>query len=132
MELHKIDIEQAFLQADKLDEGVNCLYFMNPPPGSPQAGEQMKNIVQEVLRPLYERSDKGDLVGRIPTHWREGVLFIGTPFSNLYTLVHAPAIGRVVERECCLLVLNLVSSTPPCIRQPGLRIQCVFGVRDCV
>jgi len=27
---------------------------------------------------------------------RERVLFIGTPFSNLYTLVHAPAIGRVV------------------------------------
>ena len=23
------------------------------------------------------------------------------------------------ERECCLLVLNLVSSTLPCIRQPG-------------
>ena len=103
MELHKIDIEQAFLQADKLDEGVNCLYFMNPPPGSPQAGEQMKNIVQEVLRPLYERSDKGDLVGRIPTHWREGVLFIGTPFSNLYTLVHAPAIGRVVV--CLVFVI---------------------------
>jgi hypothetical protein len=27
MELHKIDIEQAFLQADKLDEGVNGRYF---------------------------------------------------------------------------------------------------------
>jgi hypothetical protein len=30
MELHKIDIEQAFLQADKLDEGVNGRYFINP------------------------------------------------------------------------------------------------------
>ena len=30
---------------------------------------------------------------------------------------------------CCLLVLNLVSSTPPCIRQPGLRIR-VLGVCD--
>ena len=37
MELHKIDIEQAFLQADKLDEGVNGRYFINPPPGSPEA-----------------------------------------------------------------------------------------------
>jgi hypothetical protein len=27
MELHKIDIEQAFLQTDKLDEGVNGRYF---------------------------------------------------------------------------------------------------------
>ena len=51
MELHKIDIEQAFLQADKLDEGVNGRYFINPPPGSPEAGN--KNIVYEVLRPLY-------------------------------------------------------------------------------
>ena len=30
MELHKVDIEQAFLQADKLDEGVNGRYFINP------------------------------------------------------------------------------------------------------
>ena len=51
MELHKIDIEQAFLQADKLEEGVNGRYFINPPPGSPEAGN--KNIVYEVLRPLY-------------------------------------------------------------------------------
>jgi hypothetical protein len=51
MELHKIDIEQAFLPADKLDEGVNGRYFINPPPGSPEAGN--KNIVYEVLRPLY-------------------------------------------------------------------------------
>ena len=34
MELHKIDIEPAFLQADKLDEGVNGRYFINPPPGT--------------------------------------------------------------------------------------------------
>jgi hypothetical protein len=51
MELHKIDIELAFLQADKLVEGVNGRYFINPPPGSPEAGN--KNIVYEVLRPLY-------------------------------------------------------------------------------
>ncbi len=42
MELHKIDIEQAFLQADKLNEGVICRYFINPLPGSPEAGN--KNI----------------------------------------------------------------------------------------
>ena len=32
MELQKVDIEQAFLQADKLDQGVNGRYFINPPP----------------------------------------------------------------------------------------------------
>jgi len=54
MELHKINIEQAFLQADKLDEGVNGRYFINPPPGTSEAGN--KNIVYEVLRPLYGRT----------------------------------------------------------------------------
>ena len=28
-----------------------------------------------------------------------------------------------LERECCLLVLNLVSSTLPCIRQPRPRLR---------
>jgi hypothetical protein len=30
LELHSIDIEQAFLQADKLLEGANGRYFINP------------------------------------------------------------------------------------------------------
>ena len=47
LELHSIDIEQAFLQADKLMEGVNGRYFINPPPGSPDANN--KDIVYEVL-----------------------------------------------------------------------------------
>ena len=33
----------------------------------------------------------------------------------------------VRERECCLLVLSLVSSTLPCIRQPRLRLR-VLGI----
>jgi hypothetical protein len=36
-------------------------------------------------------------------HRRERVLFIGTPFSNLYTLVHTSAIGRVVV--CLVFVI---------------------------
>ena len=44
-------LQPAFLQADKLDEGVNGRYFINPPPGSPEAGN--KDIVCEVLKPLY-------------------------------------------------------------------------------
>ena len=43
MELQKFDIEQAFLQADKLNEGIYGRYFIDPPPGSPEAGN--KNIV---------------------------------------------------------------------------------------
>jgi hypothetical protein len=34
-----------------------------------------------------------------------------------------PAGDRVHGRECCLLVLNLVSSTLPCIRRPRPRLR---------
>ena len=51
LELHSVDIEKAFTEADKLPEGVNGRYFINPPPGSPDAGN--RDIVYEVLRPLY-------------------------------------------------------------------------------
>ncbi len=43
LELHSVDIEQAFTQADKLPEGVNGRYFINDLPGSPDAGN--KDIV---------------------------------------------------------------------------------------
>ncbi len=51
LELHSVDIEQAFVQADKLKEGANGRYFITPPSGSPDAGD--KSIVYEVLKPLY-------------------------------------------------------------------------------
>ena len=47
LELHSVDIEQAFTQADKLIEGVNGRYFINPPPGSPDTGN--KDIVYQVF-----------------------------------------------------------------------------------
>jgi hypothetical protein len=50
-ELYACDIEQAFLQADKLPEGVNGRYFIQPPPGSPDANN--RDVVYEVCRPLY-------------------------------------------------------------------------------
>ncbi len=50
-ELHACDIEQAFVQADKLPEGVNGRFFIQPPPGSPDANN--RDVVYEVCRPLY-------------------------------------------------------------------------------
>jgi hypothetical protein len=50
LELHSVDIEQAFTQVDKLPEGVNERYFTNPPAGSPDTGN--RDIMYEVLRPL--------------------------------------------------------------------------------
>ncbi len=40
LEIHSIDIEQVFLQADKLMEGVNDRYFINPSPGSPDTNNK--------------------------------------------------------------------------------------------
>ena len=51
LELHAVDIEQVFTQADKLEEGINGRYFIKPPPGSADAGTP--NAVYEVQRPLY-------------------------------------------------------------------------------
>jgi hypothetical protein len=51
LELYSVDIEQSFTQADKLPEGVNGRYFINPPSGSPDAGN--RDILYEVLRTLY-------------------------------------------------------------------------------
>jgi hypothetical protein len=43
--------------------------------------------------------------GGLSVGWRESVLFIGTQFSNLYTAVDTPAMGRVVV---CLVFVCLV------------------------
>jgi hypothetical protein len=48
--LHSVDLTQAFIQADKLDEGVNGRIFVTPPPG---CEEDEEGVVYEVLRPLY-------------------------------------------------------------------------------
>lgn len=50
LELHTIDLTQVFIQADKLDEGVNGRVFKYPPPG---CEEYKEGEVNEVLQPLY-------------------------------------------------------------------------------
>ena len=51
LELHSVDFTQAFIQADRLPEGVNGRFFISPPPGSPHA--DTSGIAYEVLQPLY-------------------------------------------------------------------------------
>jgi len=50
-ELHSVDFTQAFIQADRLPEGVNGRDFIVPPVGSPD--EARDDSVDEGLRPLY-------------------------------------------------------------------------------
>ena len=50
LELHSVDFTQAFIQTDRLPEGVNGRFFISPPPGSPHAN--ISGIVCGVLQPL--------------------------------------------------------------------------------
>eukprot|EP00961_Rhodomonas_salina_P193693 2615062-Rhodomonas_salina.1 len=49
LELHSCYLAQAFIQADKLDEGVNGLIFIRPPQGATEEAD----VVYEVCRPQY-------------------------------------------------------------------------------
>eukprot|EP00961_Rhodomonas_salina_P147828 1989748-Rhodomonas_salina.1 len=49
LELHSCYLAQAFIQADKLDEGVNGRVFIRPPKGATDDD----GVVYEVLCPLY-------------------------------------------------------------------------------
>eukprot|EP00961_Rhodomonas_salina_P252464 3412445-Rhodomonas_salina.2 len=51
LELHSCDLAQAFIQADKLDEGVNGWIFIRPPQGAVKDADT--RAVFEVCRPLY-------------------------------------------------------------------------------
>jgi hypothetical protein len=89
LELHSIDIEQAFLQTDKLMEGVNDeldgqvdgwskiqWYFINPPPGSP--GDNL------VTRTLCMKCC--DLYTEIPRR-QEPYIKLWMPFSRAKVLI---------------------------------------------
>ena len=49
LELHACDLAQAFIQAEKLPEGMNGRVFIRPPDGA----NEDPDVVYEVLRPLY-------------------------------------------------------------------------------
>eukprot|EP00961_Rhodomonas_salina_P138446 1862213-Rhodomonas_salina.1 len=49
LELHCVDLSQAFIQADKIEKGVNGLFFITPPVGY----DEEPWVVYEVCRPLY-------------------------------------------------------------------------------
>eukprot|EP00961_Rhodomonas_salina_P075927 1019133-Rhodomonas_salina.1 len=53
LELHSCNLEQAFIQADKLPvhEGVNSRVFITP--SQPKGSDEDPDTVFEVLRPFY-------------------------------------------------------------------------------
>jgi hypothetical protein len=73
------------------------------PPRSPApVSTEGRSGVCLLLQYLLSSCSRG---GRGIVEDRESVLFIGTPFSNLYTAVDTPAMGRVVV---CLVFVCLV------------------------
>jgi len=66
-------------------------------------------------------SRSSDLTSPTVSHWRGKCKLIN--FTLLVTVEGAPGPSPFCLRECCLLVLNLVSSTLSCIRQPRPRLR---------
>eukprot|EP00961_Rhodomonas_salina_P192913 2603144-Rhodomonas_salina.1 len=65
LELHSCDLAQAFIQADKLDEGVNWLIFIRPPQGAVEDAD----TVFEVCRPLYGIPSSARALHLTLSHW---------------------------------------------------------------
>jgi len=69
--------------------------------------------------------DSGNVGPRFVENW--GHNFGHTSSVSNYWRTPRLCCQAARERECCLLVLSLVSSTLPCIRQPRLRLR-VLGI----
>jgi hypothetical protein len=72
LELHSVDVEQAFTQADKLKEEANGRYFITPSPAVRMLATTC-SVAYEVLKPLYGNIEFGcelfEIVNRELLNW---------------------------------------------------------------
>ena len=80
--------------------------------------QENKPVANEPER-LPTTSECGHHLLRIVTGWKQGIE-VAAEGASWRTA--DPSRYPERERVCCLLVLNLVSSTLPCIRQPRPRL----------
>lgn len=69
LHLHRVNLTQAFIHADGLDEGVNGLVFMTPSPG---CKEYEEGVVYEVLKPLYGIPSSAETLALTHSKWFKG------------------------------------------------------------
>eukprot|EP00961_Rhodomonas_salina_P218245 2949062-Rhodomonas_salina.1 len=48
LELHSCDLSQAFIQADKLDEGINGCIFIRPPQGATEDPDTVFEVCRQL------------------------------------------------------------------------------------
>ena len=78
-----------------------------------ERGEARARAQHDILVKSLEKV-AGEAVGE-NSGWKiKLVIFVGGTCGSVHV--------QTLERECCLLVLNLVSSTLPCIRRPRPRL----------
>jgi hypothetical protein len=77
-ELHCCDLAQAFIQADKLPEGVNGRVFIRPPAGA----EEDDDVVYEVLRPLYGIPSSARALHLTLSKWFKAEGFVTAGFED--------------------------------------------------
>jgi hypothetical protein len=135
LELHSIDIEQAFLHADKLMEGVNGRYFINAPPGSPDANN--KDTVYEVLHPLHGNTSSSRALHKTMDAFfkSEGFDTIGFEESfkeEILTRFIGTDEGEVTEYLGCELISNRSAKTAKLVQRAyAERVLRMFGMWDC-
>eukprot|EP00961_Rhodomonas_salina_P294095 3934273-Rhodomonas_salina.1 len=93
LHLHSIDLSQAFIQADRLPEGVNGLVFISQPPG---CKEDEEGVVYECLRPLYGIPSSARALHVTLTKWFKEQGFSTVGFED--SVWTRPAGGRYQSR----------------------------------
>jgi hypothetical protein len=78
LELHCCDLAQAFIQADKLPEGVNGRVFIRPPAGYAEDDD----VVYEVLKPLYGIPSSARALHLTLTKWMKSQGFVTAGFED--------------------------------------------------
>eukprot|EP00961_Rhodomonas_salina_P050941 683642-Rhodomonas_salina.1 len=78
LELHSCDLAQAFIQADKLDEGVNGHIFIRPLQGT----TEYDDVVYEVKRPLYGIPSSARALHLTLTKWFKDQGFVTAGFED--------------------------------------------------
>eukprot|EP00961_Rhodomonas_salina_P092746 1248272-Rhodomonas_salina.3 len=102
LELHSCDLKQAFIQADKLDEGINGRIFINPPQGSDEDGD----TVYEVLLPLYGIPSSARALHLTLSKWFKEQGFVTVGFEDSVWVLEAG--GQYLH---CLIVSAHIDDT---------------------
>ena len=130
----RLCFDQQIRFSDKLMEGVNGRYFINAPPGSPDAN---KDTVYEVLHPLHGNPSSSRALHKTMDAFfkSEGFDTIGFEESfkeEILTRFIGTDEGEVTEYLGCELIRNRSAKTAKLVQRGyAERVSKTFGMWDC-